>query len=301
MVKQAVFACDIGGSKLLCGLVDAKGNIIATQKTALAPDITTDLLEAQIETFYRELSKENPDVSCTACGMTIPGLADPVNGIWVYACFSGIADYPVAERMKKRLALDVHIANDVNACAWAEKIFGCCGDCDDFLWVTVSNGVGGGLVLNGKVYEGAFGGSGEFGHLVVDPDGLVCPCGHIGCMEAMAAGPAIAKRYERITGNYLTADKISALARQGDKTALEVMEKTGEYVGRGLAMAANLLNLKKFVLGGGVMQSFDLMEDAINRTFRNQAFERPNRDAVILPTALKYEAGLLGAASLAFN
>ena len=299
-MKKAVFACDIGGSKLLCGLVDHEGNIIATKKTALAPDITTDALEEQIEGFYRELSEENPDISCTACGMTIPGLADPATGIWVYACFSGIADYPVAEKIKARIGLDVYIANDVNACAWAEKIFGCCGDCDDFLWVTVSNGVGGGLVLNGKVYEGAFGGSGEFGHLVVDPEGLVCPCGHIGCMEAMAAGPAIARRYEAVTGSYLTADKISALARQGDKTALEIIEKTGEYIGRGLAMAANLLNLKKFVLGGGVMQSFDLMEDAINRTFRKEAFECPNRDAVILPTALKYEAGLLGAASLAF-
>lgn len=299
--NQTVFACDIGGSKLLCGLVDRAGSIIATRKAPLAPDLSTDSLEDMIEDFYRELSAEHPESDCTACGMTIPGLADPATGIWVYACFSGIADYPIAERMKARLGLDVHIANDVNACAWAEKIFGCCGDCDDFLWVTVSNGVGGGLVLNGKVYEGAFGGSGEFGHLVVEPEGLVCPCGHRGCMEAMAAGPAIAKRYELVTGNYLTADKISALARQGDATALEVLDKTGEYIGRGLAMAANLLNLRRFVLGGGVMQSFDLMENAINRTFRSEAFERPNRDAVILPTALKYEAGLLGAASLAFK
>ncbi len=300
-MKKAVFACDIGGSKLLCGLVDHNGNIIATKKTALAPDISTEALEDLIEQFYRELSAEQPEFECTACGMNIPGLADPATGIWVYACFSGIADYPIAERMSKRLGLEVSIANDVNACAWAEKIFGCCRDCNDFLWVTVSNGVGGGLVLNGKVYEGAFGGAGEFGHLVVDPEGLICPCGHVGCMEAMAAGPAIAKRYEMITGNYLTADKISALARKGDAIALEVLEKTGEYIGRGLAMAANLLNLHRFVLGGGVMQSFDLMEDAINRTFRAEAFERPNKDAVILPTALKYEAGLLGAASLAFN
>lgn len=297
----AVFACDIGGSKLLCGLVTREGDILDSEKTPLFPDITTKVLEEHIECLYQELRKRNPNVEVVSCGMTIPGLADSKNGIWEYACFSGISDYSIAESMQKRLGIPVTIANDVNACAWAEKVYGACKDCDDFLWVTVSNGVGGGLVLNGKLYEGAFGGAGEFGHVVVEADGLVCPCGHTGCMEAMAAGPAIAKRFKNITGNKLSAAEIAALAHEGNGEALAVFRKTGEYIGRGLGKAASLLNLQKYVLGGGVMQSYDLMKEEIEKTFRKEAFKRPNIEAQIIKTELQYEAGLLGAAAIVWQ
>lgn len=300
-MDQAVFACDIGGSKLMCGLVTRDGRIIDKKKTSLAPDISVGELEGHIADFYAELCGEHPELEITACGMTIPGLADPENGIWVYACFSGISDYPIVARMSERLGLSVSIENDVNACAYAEKVYGVCRDCDDYMWITVSNGVGGGLVLGGRLYSGAFGGAGEFGHVVVDPEGLVCPCGHRGCMEAMAAGPAIAKRYELITGNWLSAADISLLARKGDPTALEVMHRTGEYIGMALGKSASLLNLKKYVLGGGVMQSFDLMKDSILAAFEREAFAAPNKQAEILPTGLKYEAGLLGAAAIAWH
>ena len=297
----AVFACDIGGSKLLCGLVTKEGQVLDSEKIALTTNITIEGLEQNIEEIYQKLCARNPEVKVISCGMTIPGLADSKTGMWVYACFSGISDYPVAASMEKKLGLPVTIANDVNACAWAEKVYGACKDCDDFLWVTVSNGVGGGLVLSGKLYEGAFGGAGEFGHVVVESDGLTCPCGHKGCMEAMAAGPAIAKRYEMLSGKRLSAAEIATLAREGNEEALGVFQKTGEYIGRGLGKAASLLNLQKYVLGGGVMQSFDLMEDEIKKAFDKDAFERPNANAQITKTALQYEAGLLGAAAIVWQ
>ena len=301
MDKQVVFACDIGGSKLLFGFVDEAGNIIDTRKTALPSDITVDKIEEFICNFYNLLLKSNPDCKPIRCGMTIPGLADSKLGIWVYACFSGISDYPISERMEKKLGLPVYIENDVNACALAEKKYGATKDCNDYLWVTVSNGIGGGLILGGRIYQGAFGGAGEFGHIVVEEDGPVCPCGHRGCAEAVAAGPAIAKRYEKTTGVYKSAAEISDLARGGDATALAVIHKTGEYIGKALGKAASLLNLEKYVLGGGVMQSFDLMESSIKEAFEKEAFARPNKAARIVPTALKYEAGLLGAAALAWE
>ncbi len=301
MENQAVFACDIGGSKLMCGLVTETGQIIDTEKTWLSPDITIEQLEQHMEDFFVLLHSRNSEWNIIACGMTIPGLADPQKGMWVYACFSGISEYPVARRMSERLGIPVIIENDVNACAWAEKVYGACRDCDDFLWVTVSNGVGGGLVLNGKIYAGAFGGAGEFGHLIVEEDGLLCPCGHRGCMEAMAAGPAISKRYERLTGNRLSAAEIAFLARGGYREAIDIVQKTGEYIGKGLGKVASLLNLSRYILGGGVMQSFDLMEEGILSAFAKEAFERPNAKAEILPTALRYEAGLLGAAAIVWK
>ena len=297
---NTVFACDIGGSKLLCGLVTQEGDIIDREKRMLSPDITVEALEGYILEACENLKARNPECAVTACGMTIPGVADARKGMWVYACFSGISDYPVSERMGRKLGLPIAIANDANACAWAERVYGACRDTDDFLWVTVSNGIGGGLVLNGKIYEGAFGGSGEFGHMIIEKDGLLCPCGHRGCMEAMAAGPGIAKRYEAMTGQAASAAQIAELARQGDPQALAIFKKTGEYLGRALGKSASLLNLKKYVLGGGVMQSFDLMEADIWAAFREEAFAAPNREAQIVPTALHYEAALLGAAALAW-
>ncbi len=295
---QTVFACDIGGSKLLCGLVDPEGVVIDKEKVTLSPDTTTEIIEDHILCLYDTLCKRNPECQAISCGMTIPGLADAEKGIWVYACFSGIADYPIVKRMQEKLNMPISIENDVNACAYAEKIYGACKDCDDYLWVTVSNGVGGGLVLNGEVYPGAFGGAGEFGHIVVDDGDMICPCGHRGCMEAVAAGPAISKRYEISTGKKLSAAEIFSLARAGETNASEIVRKTAEYIGKGLGKAASLLNLKRYVLGGGVMQSFDIMEQDIRRAFETEAFARPNQKAEIIPTALKYEAGLMGAAAV---
>ena len=158
---NTVFACDIGGSKLLCGLVTQEGRIVDSERRALSPNITVETLESYILEAYDRLTARNSGCTVNACGMTIPGVADAKAGMWVYACFSGISQYPIVERMGKKLNMPIHIANDANACAWAERIYGACRDCDDFLWVTVSNGIGGGLVLGGKIYEGAFGGAHE--------------------------------------------------------------------------------------------------------------------------------------------
>lgn len=299
-MKKVIFACDIGGSKLLCGFVDQEGNIVDTEKTVFPADYTTETIEDYILSFYNILKERNQDCTPFICGMTIPGLADAESGMWVYACFSGISDFPIVEIMSKKLGIPVYIENDVNACALAERVFGSCKDCKNYFWMTVSNGVGGGIVINGEVYGGAFGGAGEIGHVVVDESSLVCPCGHRGCMEALAAGPAISKRYELITGKKLSAAEISVLARSGEREALEIFIKTGEYIGKALGKAASLLNLERYVLGGGVMQSFDLMEASINEAFRKEAFESPNKNAVIIPTGLKYEAGLMGAAAMAY-
>ena len=301
MKKRVVFACDIGGSKLLCGLVDEDGNVIDAQKELLSVDTTPDILEQRLVRLFVLICQRNPAYQPIACGMTIPGLADANSGVWEYACFSGISDYPIAARMEKQLHLPIMIENDVNACAVAERTYGCCRDCGDFLWVTVSNGVGGGLILGGSLYRGAFGAAGEIGHLIVEEDGPVCPCGHRGCLEAMAAGPAISRRYKALTGRWESARRIAELARENDRNALTVLHQTGEYLGRGLGRAASLLNLRRYVLGGGVMQSFDLMEADIRKSFQREAFARPNRNAEILPTSLHYEAGLLGAAAIAFS
>ena len=300
MDNRSIFAVDIGGSKLLAGIVKSDGSTHDLVRKELPPDITTDALEQIILDIWDRVRTDS-GFAPSACGITIPGVADAVSGTWVYACFSGISNYPIVSRLQSRLGIPVYIENDANACAWAEKVFGLCRDCDDYMWITVSNGVGGGLVLNGKLYRGFCEGAGEFGHLIIEPDGRLCPCGHAGCMEAMAAGPGIAFRYEKLTGRAAAAMEIAQRARAGETAALAVMQDTGTYIGRGLGKAACLINVRRYVLGGGVMQSFDLMEEAIRTAFVQEAFARPNREVEIIQTGLGYEAALLGAAAIALR
>ena len=313
-------------------------------KRALSKDsgkegVWNAILSAVGETF-KQTDSSWDKVECM--GATIPGVADPKRGYWVYAPFSGIADFPIAEELQKRYERPVFADNDVNACAWAEKVFGVCQDVDNFVWITISNGIGGGLVLDGKVYPGKFSGAAEIGHFNVVEDGAPCGCGNRGCLEATAAGPAIARSYRELVDaaaarsnvdpslitkwlNYLgytdgktsvdstvlkgeleaanraTAALVAEEARRGNPLAQFVYNQTGKYVGRAASWAANLVNPEKIVIGGGVAGSFDLLYPSLWETFQKCLFKQTNKTVTVEKTGLGYEAGLLGAAALAFD
>ena len=144
----------------------------------------------------------------------------------------------MAEILTKEFGLPAYVDNDVNACAIAEKRFGCCKDVKDFAWITVSNGIGGALYLNNDIYYGAFGNAGEIGHFTVVDGGRPCNCGSSGCLEMHAAGPAILKNYEEKTGNVKTAKELSEMARDGDKEAAAIFNLEGEYLGKAVAALA---------------------------------------------------------------
>ena len=294
--SRRALAVDIGGSKVLCGVVDNAGNVLRTQGEPLDTAKGLDgLMDAILRCGKAALAGEKVD----AVGATIPGLTDAKRGLWVYAPFSGLANIPIAEMLAKAFGAPAKIENDVNACALAETRFGACKDTRDFVWVTVSNGVGGALVLDGRLYTGALGNAGEVGHLIVEEDArkaLRCGCGRDGCLEAMASGFGLARRYAEPG---VTAKDVATRARAGEAKAREAMEQTGMYLGRGIALCANILNPSAVVLGGGVSQAFDLFSDALLREYRGRVFERANPGLKILPTALGYHAGLLGAATLA--
>lgn len=295
-------ALDIGGSKLIVALVDESGKVLAQEKTAFSPRPTQEEVLEKILSSTARLPMAGEVV---ACGATIPGLADPKKGLWVYAPYSGIGNFPIAQLLGERLGLDVYIENDVNACALAEQRWGACREMRDYLWITVSNGVGGALVLNGQLYAGAGGNAGEIGHLTVEDGGPQCPCGKFGCLEACAAGPAIARRYRKAAGlpegDPIDAAQIAARARAGEPEALAVWRKTGNYLGRAIAAATNLLNLQAAIIGGGVSLSFDLLQEGIAEVYAREAFATANAGMPILQTGLGYEAGLRGAAALAFR
>ena len=344
--KTTILALDLGGSKMLSALVDVFVSASGERKTALrgvarralAKDAGRDgvwraILDATAETF--EQTGESWE-NVASIGATIPGVADPSRGYWVYAPFSGIADFPLADELRARFGKPVFADNDVNACAWAEKVFGACQGVDNFVWITISNGIGGGLVLDGKVYAGKFSGAAEIGHFNVVENGAPCGCGNRGCLEATAAGPGIARRYRELVKDvfsggdaassglrgdwlrYLTSTGVSANAelelaqsataatiaeeaKRGNPLAIKVYDDTGRYVGRAASYAANLVNPEKIVIGGGVAGSFDLFYPALWETFERCLFKATNQTLTIEKTGLGYEAGLMGAAALAFS
>ena len=310
-----LLALDIGGSKLMAAIVYVERDDISRNLTpnirqkshrVLAPSTTIDELMQEIDSAVSEVFDAAKMAKCDieAVGVNVPGLADPAAGLWVYACFSGIRDFPIAEIIGKKYGKPIYIENDVNACALAEKYFGACRETDDFLWVTVSNGVGGGLILRGEVFSGSFGNAGEIGHFCVEEnaaEAIRCGCGNWGCLEAQAAGPGIAKRYKKQTGKDETAANLAVLAIQGDAVALAVFEKTGYYLGKAIAASVNLINPGKVILGGGVSQSFELFGSELEKTIQRQMFRAANEQLVIEPTHLGNDAALFGATALAFR
>jgi len=249
-----------------------------------------------------ELAEKTGAFHPVAAGATIPGLADSAKGIWCYAPFSGISEIPIVRILEEKLGLPVYIENDVNACAVGEKMFGNCREDSDFLWMTVSNGIGGAFFLNGKLYTGSCSNAGEIGHLTVEEhDGALCGCGKRGCLEAMASGKGIERAYAEKTGESKTAQEIAELAKSGSEAAKEVFRAAGQYIGKAISLSVNLLNIQKVIVGGGVSQSFDLWKASMEQAVVNFLFQKANPCLQIEQTGLGYDAALIGAAAVAME
>lgn len=196
---------------------------------------------------------------------------------------------------------------------WAlgEKWYGQGRDAAHFVCVNVGHGIGAGLVLGGVLYHGASGGAGEFGHITVDPEGPRCNCGNRGCLEVMAAGPALLRRVEEAlragrpsvlrslweAGRLIDGEPITAAAREGDAVAREVLVETGRYLGIGLAGLINLFNPELIIIGGGVAKAWDVLSPPLLATVRERALEPLARRVRIVPSALE-EATAVGAATM---
>jgi glucokinase len=301
MKKQNILAIDIGGSKLLVGIVDENGQILASRKSLLHNPSKERILNS-IVTECNELLHEGYDVS--SLGISVPGLADSKTGMWVYACFSKISNFPIAKLLAKEFNRPVYIENDANNCVYGEKMFGHTKNVSDFIWITVSNGVGSGIFLNNKLFSGWGGNAGEIGHINVVDNGFICPCSNKGCLEAYASGPSIVRRFCEKTNTKtdgLTAKDIAEFAKRGNSAAIEIFTETGVYLGKAIAAAVNLLNVPTVILGGGISMAYELFEKSMLETVNELVYRKANKSLTIKKTALNYEASLIGAAAYAIS
>lgn len=317
-VKQKVLAIDIGGSKMIATvaeLSDESGELRYTMQDPIRAQLVNvrniDQILEKIDELTDRLFQTTPLAEIDRIGIAIPGLTDERN--WVFSSFSGIQNVPIVDLMEERFGKPTFIDNDVNGCALAEAMFGCGRDVDNFAWITISNGIGGGFIMDHKLYRGEFGFAAEFGHMVVEEESdFLCGCGNYGCFEAVCAGPAIARRYAAAVSadlrlsakdhlpeeRRLTAAEIAELARKGDSIAIHVFEREGELLGRAFAWVANILNPAKIVLGGGVAMSWDLFAPTMFDAFQRRIFKRANDRVKLEVTQLGYYAALIGAIAL---
>ena len=306
---------DIGGTKVMAGVVDADGTILEKVRTE-TPDKSKSpkVVEDTIVELVLDLS-ERHDVH--AVGIGAAGWVDADRSRVLFAPHLSWRDVPLRDRLSERLLVPVMVDNDANTAAWAEWRFGAGRGQPDLVMITLGTGIGGAILEDGRVKRGRYGVAGEFGHMQVVPGGHRCPCGNRGCWEQYSSGNALVREarelaaaespvayglIDRVGGRLpdITGPLITELARSGDAMCIELFQDIGQWLGVGIANLAAALDPSCFVIGGGVSAADDLLinpaRDAFRRTLTGRGY-RP--EARIAKAELGPEAGMVGAADLA--
>ena len=315
--SKLLLGLDFGGTKLTAGLALAgEDELLARAQCPTPSDKSAREVFAAIAELARGLLREISQ-SPAAVGVSFGGPVDAATGR-VITChhLPGWDDVPLREWVEEAFNAPAAVENDANAGALGEWRFGAGRGCDDLLYITVSTGIGGGLILDGRLRHGLNSLAGEIGHMIVEPGGPVCTCGRRGCLEALAAGPAIARRarellkaepqrgqvLRRLAGGDLesiTSKMVSQAAAAGDEVAQQALDEAARALGLGIANAATLLNPKLVVLGGGVIKAGERFLSVVRTVAQKQALQ--GIEVRIVEAALGDDAPLWGAIALAMG
>jgi glucokinase len=309
--SRPAIGLDVGGTKIAGAVVDATGNVLAeivepTPEESDAAAVTAVLLE-MIERLRR-------DHDVAAVGVGAAGIVEWPAGKMLWAPNNAYRDWPVREQLEKATGLPVVVDNDANVAALAEARLG--EPYPDMVLVTVGTGIGGGLVMNGDIYRGRTGLAAELGHIILNPDGPRCGCGNHGCFEAYASGTALTRmgrdaaaddpdgliaRLGAATGE-ITGQTVTTAARQGDPTATALFARLGRWLGVGIASLANIFEVDAVVVGGGLVETGEMLLAPARAAAREFAYAPTARGiAPVLPATFGGDAGKIGAALLALD
>ncbi|MGY5778328.1 ROK family protein [Rhizobium sp. LEGMi135b] len=313
-MKKVALAFDLGGTELRAALVDDKGCLLAF--SSLSTDATGGpaAVIRQIELLAETVLAETPDLSPVGIGIGAPGPLDPEAGIIVAApTLAGWHEIPLADILQNHFQLPVRLENDANAAALGEWRYGAGRGAGSMVFVTVSTGIGGGVIADGRILHGRRGLAAEIGHMTITSEGERCFCGAVGCFEAVASGTALGRRATARTrpsdGSVLrslaadadvTGRHVVEAARKGDTEALELLDAEARWLGIGFTNLLHLYSPDVLVMGGGISHGFDLLHDQMVATVRERAMPA-YRNVPIVAAQLGRHAGLIGAASLIFD
>jgi glucokinase len=298
MGSERAIGVDVGGTKIVAGLVDRDGTIVQVDRRP-TPLQSTDALLAALAGAVESVRDE----SVAAVGVGLPSAIDPRTGTAVFSVNVPLADVDVRTWAREAFGLPAAVDNDGNCAALAEWRVGAGRDVDDLVMVTLGTGIGGGLILGGRLYRGWIGVGAELGHIVVDVDGAPCrgQCRGRGHLEALASGSAMDVVAERLLGPGRRTPQLVAAARRGQEACVEALTAAARALGAGLAGLVNLLNPELIVIGGGFGEAFDLLIDPIREVVARDGVV-PAREVVrIVPAELGSAAGVIGASFVGFE
>jgi glucokinase len=305
--ESSFIGIELSGSKLRAAAVDNAG-VIGERREA---QLQTDGLVGQVGQLVGELRQTAPGIE--AVGIAIPGLVNRQSDRVVASRdLPGIVRETLHDELVAATGLRFELENDANAAAYGEFKIGAGRGSRNLFYITIGEGIGGAIIIDGKLWTGASGFAGEVGHITIDTEGSECLCGNTGCLETVASAPNIVRRanerlfrdstssLSRLAMNKnFTADDMAREAKEGDDFSMMMLERTGKYIGTGVASIINLLNIERVVLGGGVMQAGDLILKPIIQEAKRRAFQPCFEATQILVAALGPDAATIGAAMLA--
>jgi glucokinase len=306
---------DLGGSTLKAALITGDGEIIQETRYEAKQQGPDALFNQVVQVALTLRDNKFSTGPVAAIGVGIPGLVNRrTNRIEVMPNQPALPQIDLTSELSRATELPVILDNDANACAYGELQVGAARGRREVFFVTLGTGIGAGLIINGQIYRGAAGFAGEFGHMTIDPEGIECVCGNIGCLETIVSGPNIVRRtrerlYRDRTSSLsrlaiprdreFTAEDIAHAAREGDEMAQLMMERTGMFLGIALAAVINLLNVEMVVMGGGVMEAGDLILKPTIKETRRRAFPPSFNSCEMVIAKLGPTAGMIGAALMA--
>ncbi len=313
--KKYIIGIDVGGTTIKFGLV--KKNKIHKEFSLPTfafenPHKVLKQVEIGLEQIFNQVQKTEIE----GIGIGFPGKVDSDKGVVISAPnFNNWKNVPVRNKLL-RFGYPVFIDNDANCAALGELFFGKGTKLENFIMVTLGTGVGGGIIINKKLFRGESGGAGEIGHITIDYSGPHCKCGKRGCIEAYAGNNYIKQRTIHKLHEYpdslilqlvehnldnIEPKIINEAARKGDELAIKILKETGYYLGIGLANIANALDIKHFIIGGGISNAGPILLKSIEKSIKEHGIKDIVKDVKVLSAQLKNKAGILGAASLVLS
>ncbi|MBI4550762.1 MAG: ROK family protein [Candidatus Latescibacteria bacterium] len=312
MTQDLIIGVDLGGTNVRSAAVDAHGRVSHNAKLSVWGSPSRDEVIDRIARVIQQTMTGCGPERVRGIGIGTPGLVIADTGTVVFAPnLPDWVDLPLGPVLAERFHLPVAVENDANAAAIGEQWTGAGVGVQSLICLTLGTGVGGAIILDGRIWRGANGAAAEIGHMTVDEHGVPCPCGNHGCLEQYASAPAVARqarealqagRTSRLTelcdGNLdtITSALVAQAAMEGDEVARQVMHRAGTLLGMAMASLTNILNPEMFIIGGGMINAGELLFEPIWSEVRSRSYTWSASILRIVPATLGDDAGVIGAA-----
>ncbi|CAM4523354.1 MAG: ROK family glucokinase [Paenibacillus macerans] len=312
MSEKIYIGVDLGGTAIKVGICNEEGQLLHTYEGPTETEKGADTIVNNIERYVRLVVEQSPFSwdQVAGVGAGVAGFTNVREGIIILAPNVGLRDFHIREILEQRLGKPIKIDNDANVAALGEAWGGAGKGVDNCVCYTLGTGVGGGIIIDGKIYQGFSGMAGELGHMSVVPDleAIGCGCGQMGCLETVSSATGIIRmakdavaRGDRTSlaqvENIMAKDVFDA-AKAGDEAAIRIVNRAAFYLGKSLAAVAVVLNPELFIIGGGVSKAGDILFNEIRSVFAKLTPEPVQRGVRIVPATLGNDAGMVGAAGL---